>query len=199
MRACIEAGADYVGLNFAPGSRRSIDVDEGRDLASMIDEHGPTLVGVFRNTPIELVLRIAGRVGVDWIQLHGDETPEDCELASAHFPVIKALSFDQFAKHAPAFADASAHLLVDARQPGSGTAWDYARVRQFPGGKEGLFLAGGLGPANVADAVLATRPFAVDTASGVERDGAPEPMRVFSFVDAVRVAAATPVHPHRCV
>ena len=193
MRACVEAGADFIGLNFAPGSRRSVDVDEGRQLASMVEPHGPKLVGVFCNTPIELVLRIADRVGVDWLQLHGDETPEECALAAEHYPVIKALAFDQFARRAATFEGACAHLLVDARKPGSGTTWDYEMVRSFPGGGDRLFLAGGLDVHNVAEAVARAAPFAVDTASGVERDGSPDPMRVIRFIDAVR--AAPLLHP----
>lgn len=187
MNACVTAGVEYVGLNFAPGSRRCVDVAEAQELAAQARGTGVTLVGVFRDAPVRLVLRVAERVGLDLVQLHGRETPEDCARAAEHVGVIKALAAGDFLLKANMYRERVAYLLVDGQSPGSGQAWDYASLPP----SLGLFLAGGLRVDNVARAIEVARPFAVDTASGVERDGEPDPDLVHAFVDAVRAADAS--------
>lgn len=186
MQACMDAGVDYVGLNFAPGSRRSIDVEQARELAAMAADSPTRMVGVFRDAPVRLVLRIAERVGLDLVQLHGRETPNDCTRAAEHLPVIKALPAGDFLLKARMYEGCVEHLLVDGCNPGSGEVWDYATLP--PG--IGVFLAGGLRVDNVPRAIAQVRPFAVDTASGVERDGEPDPALVHAFAHAVRTGYA---------
>lgn len=187
MRACVEAGVEYVGLNFAPGSRRAVDVEEARSLIALAGPERPQMVGVFRDCPVALVAQIASRVGLDIVQLHGREPVAACAQLAAELPVIKALSFDALGADAAAYARVASRLLIDGRRPGSGEAWAYAPFS----GAHRAFLAGGLHPGNVGAAIDVVRPYAVDTASGVEVNGVPEPDRVFAFVRAARAAAMT--------
>ncbi|MEM9493256.1 MAG: hypothetical protein AAGC55_29165, partial [Myxococcota bacterium] len=92
------AGADWLGLNFWPRSKRYIAAEPGRAVAEAAraaapGERGPLMVGLFVNQPAEHVAAVAGAVGLDAVQLHGDESPEQCaELAAGGLTVIKALA-----------------------------------------------------------------------------------------------------------
>lgn len=182
MRACVEHGVDYVGLNFAPGSRRCIDVRLGRELVGVAAGSDVLVVAVFRDAPPSVVLQIATAIGAHAVQLHGSETPQACATVRERFPVIKALSIDDWTRQRQRYEEASDYLLVDAARPGSGESWDYQSCEAT----ESAFLAGGLTPENVGAAISAAAPFAVDTASGVEVDGEPSPERVAEFCEAVR-------------
>ena len=186
MRACVEAGVEYVGLNFAPGSRRAVDVEEARTLVAVAGVTPPQLVGVFQDCPAKLVVQIAERVGLHLAQLHGRESVNDCMEVAKHLPVIKALPFDAVSMNADRYRAAGARILVDGRRAGSGEAWAYAPFV----GAEDAFLAGGLHASNVAEAIACVSPYGVDTASGVEVAGVAEPDLVFAFVRAVRSVRA---------
>jgi phosphoribosylanthranilate isomerase len=182
--AVAEAGADAVGFVFYPHSPRFVEPEQAARLARVLPPF-VLRVGVFVNAPVETVRRVADQVGLDLVQLHGDEPPEVC----ARMPrrVIKALRVDgpeavERAREYPGCA-----VLLDAYGPGQygGTGrrfdWSLARGLGRP-----VVLSGGLTPENVADAIRQARPYAVDVSSGVETDGEKDPRKVAAFVRAVR-------------
>lgn len=183
-RAAAEAGADAVGFVFYPRSPRYVSPERAAQLTHLLPPF-VARVGVFVNAPVAVVERISDQVGLDLVQLHGDEPPEVC----ARMPrrVIKAVRVDgpqalERARHYPACA-----LLLDAHVPdrygGTGRRFDWSLVR---GLDRPVILSGGLTPDNVAQAVRQVRPYAVDVSSGVETDGDKDPRKVAAFVRAVR-------------
>ncbi len=165
--AAVDLGADAIGLNFWPGSKRFIAPADARAIVSRLPPF-VAAVGVFVDPTREEVLRARDLSGVGVVQLHGDEPPELC--ASIPLPVVKAIRVSgSHALAALASYEVRAFLL-DAPGPdygGSGDVFDWklaaGAAREVP-----VILAGGLHPGNVAEAIRAVRPWAVDVASGVE-------------------------------
>ncbi|MDY7100889.1 MAG: phosphoribosylanthranilate isomerase [Actinomycetota bacterium] len=164
--AAIDAGADALGLNFVPSSRRRIDVAAARAIVAVVPDHVMT-VGVFRDQPVDEVLAITGELGLDAAQLHGDEPPEaTAAVAAGVGTVIKAVAAGTPA--ADAVGDHAADIvLLDAPEPGGGITFDWGLVGDLVA-RHDVLLAGGLAPDNVGDAVRRVRPWGVDVASGVE-------------------------------
>jgi phosphoribosylanthranilate isomerase len=192
------AGADAVGFVFFAMSPRKTTVERAAQIARAL----PTTVrrvGVFVNETPEAMTRAAEAVGLDLLQLHGEESAES--LAGLARPVIKAVRVGKgFAQdEALRFAGPAAGLLVDTRLPGetqlpggTGVPFDWSLVRGLAERVPFLMLAGGLTPQNVAEAVRAVRPHAVDVSSGVEAlPGRKDPEKVRAFVRAVREAEET--------
>jgi phosphoribosylanthranilate isomerase len=166
LAAC-DAGADALGFNFFSGSRRCVTPAVARDIVRRLPPF-VTAVGVFVNQPREDVAHIADEVGLQVLQLHGDETPEDC--AGFSLPVIKALRADASLTAARVAAYPVRAVLLDTPAltfGGTGIVFDWTRVGALALPLP-VLLAGGLHPGNVADAVRVARPWAVDVASGVE-------------------------------
>ncbi len=166
--AAAELGADALGFNFWPGSKRHVDPELAQAIVGRLPPF-VTPVGVFVNQEPTEVLHLCALSRVTVVQLHGDEEPRDC--AGHVMPVIKAfrLSGPADLVPIPRYHRAAA-VLLDAPGEGyggSGQTFDWALARQATGGKP-ILLAGGLTPDNVAAAVRAVRPWAVDVASGVE-------------------------------
>lgn len=180
--AAVAAGADWIGLNFFPKSRRYVTPEKARAIVATLPDT-VRAVGVFVNCSRGQVEEIAAMVGVHILQFHGDESEDDCRNWS--WPVIRAIRVDNdwsVLANAGAVAD---YLLVDRFVAGSyggtGQRVDWKRLATWNPPRP-LVLAGGLDPTNVAEAVRIVRPFAVDVASGVEvapgrKD--PEAMRRF--------------------
>lgn len=167
-RMAVEMGADFLGLNFYPRSPRYVDVDRAREIASAVRsvrDTGVRLVGVFVNRPVRELEAIESEVGLDLLQLSGDETPAD--VAPLAGRAIKAF---RGAEGLDGWADAWAWLF-DAPHGslygGTGTAWNFQAVAGIAGERR-VFVAGGLGPDNVRQAIAASRAFAVDVCSRVE-------------------------------
>lgn len=188
-RLAAAAGADYLGVNFWPQSPRAVDVVRAVAIAAAAP--GVPLVGVFVDAPRAEVARTAAAVGLALVQFHGDETPAYCR--DWPWPVVKAIRVpaggSAVALAAP-FVDVP-YLLVDAyvagRPGGTGVRVDPEALAGVRG--ERLFLAGGLTPENVADAVRAVRPFAVDVASGVEeRVGVKHHEKIQRFIQRAKTA-----------
>ena len=202
--ACVEAGADMLGFNFYPKSPRYVEPARARRINDGLPS-SVLSVGVFVNeeTP-ERVEEIAARAGVAAVQLHGDEPAAYCRALGGGL-VIKALRVSpDFAPETAASCGAQA-VLLDAYSRelygGTGHAFDWSRARLVRALVPKLFLAGGLGPGNVAEAVRAVAPYAVDACSLLE--GAPgrkDAARVRDFVAAVRradeAAAQSAVRPN---
>ena len=200
---CAEAGADLLGLNFYPPSPRSIQPDAARQitdrLRATLGDRCPLLVGVFVNETAEHIMRVIEMAGLDGAQLSGDESPDVvAALQGRGYKAIRPRSRDEafaLAEHFLPYAPEDKRLpslLVDAYHKDLyGGTGEQASIEVALAVKEitpRLMLAGGLTPENVAQRVEAIRPWAVDTASGVE-DGTPgfkDPLRVRAFVAAAR-------------
>ncbi len=197
-------GADMVGLVFAP-SRRQVSVETAQQITQAVAalDRKPLLVGVFVNETLARVLAIARQVGLDTIQLSGDESPEYVAECRRHYPVIRAVRFPSGTElqdalrlletYEPAIPRATGRLrfLVDAHQPGEygGTG----RVADWPLAAElsshyDIVLAGGLDPSNVANAVAQVSPWCVDVSSGVESGGVKDPLLIKKFLLAAKPA-----------
>jgi phosphoribosylanthranilate isomerase len=203
-RGAVEAGADFLGFNFYRESSRYIAPAAARRIVQRLPE-GVASVGVFVNEPEPEMLAIARRVGLDYVQLHGDETPEIVSRMGRSFRVIKAITVrDSFRVAQLAnFMRASSILLdgFDARlRGGTGKSFNW-KLAKSAGRKRQIFLAGGLTPENAAEAVCAARPFAIDVCSGVEsRPGKKDAARMRALIAAVRpVSTARPASTKRPV
>jgi phosphoribosylanthranilate isomerase len=188
--AALEAGAEMLGFNFYARSPRCVSPDEARRVVERLPE-GVECVGVFVNeaAPGE-VERVAREACVGAVQLHGDETPEFCR-ALRGLTTIKALRVGpDFTTEAAAAFHTDAVLLdayVAGEWGGTGHTFDWALARRTREAVPRLFLAGGLRPDNVAEAVAAVRPFAVDVCSGVETSPGRKSLQLMRrFVERVR-------------
>lgn len=190
-RAC-EAGADFLGFNFYPRSPRYVDPATARAIVSRLPEH-VAAVGVFVNEKEESMLSTARAVGLDYLQLHGDESPALVSRLRRSFAVVKAVRVRKSFRAAELrrFKDASAILLdgFDRRlRGGTGKTFDWSRAR---GTRRRLriFLAGGITAENVRDAVRAVQPYAIDVCSGVEAaPGKKDPAKIKALMRAVNGA-----------
>ncbi len=190
----VEAGADAVGFVFYPMSPRRVDVSRAAEIAREL----PPLVarvGVFVDATRDEMARTAEEVGLDLLQLHGDEPPEALEGLPRRALKAVRVGMGFTAEDALRYR-AAAGVVVDTRlvgqtamPGGTGTPFDWTLVKGLRDQVGFLMLAGGLTPDNVAEAITEVRPHAVDVSSGVERlPGRKEPERVKAFVEAVRSA-----------
>jgi phosphoribosylanthranilate isomerase len=166
--AAVEMGADYLGLNFYPGSPRYVSVERAREIAGAVGGRVP-LVGVFVNAPAATIAETVERAGLDLVQLSGDEGPETVGPLAAR--TIKAFRTGGMPGGAELAAwSAVWGVLIDAPHRalygGTGDAWDYQAAAGLANRR--LFLAGGIGPDNARRAVEAARPYAIDVCSRVE-------------------------------
>jgi phosphoribosylanthranilate isomerase len=186
--AAAEAGADMIGLMLYEGSPRHISLA----LAAEISRALPPFVlkvGVFVNPEEALVSRAIAECQLSLLQFHGDEPSEFCtQFGLMSMKALRVQNADSLAALEHYATDA---FLLDAYSPsglgGTGEKfnWDLAVAAQRFG--KPIFLAGGLTPENVADAVRQVRPFAVDVSSGVETaPGIKAAARVRAFIAAVR-------------
>jgi len=200
-RAAIEAGADMLGFNFYRQSPRFIEPRAASEIIRAIrsqaraTDRALSTIGVFVDEPIYEVARIAQELNLDGVQLHGEESVADCRQLKELLPeqfLIKAVSstsesLDHFRKH-PTEA-----LMLDAHDPnlrgGTGKLADWTTAKQFVEQFPRVFLAGGLTPENVGDAISEVRPYAVDACSSLETSpGKKSAKRMREFVDAVRTS-----------
>ena len=188
-RRSAEAGADFLGFNFYAKSPRYITPAAAGRIIKRLPKAIKS-VGVFVNETEQNILETARMAGLHQIQLHGDESPEVVARLRRNFPVIKALRVHRKIEASLSdFANADA-LLLDAvngdQFGGTGKTFDW-NVMRGASAKKKLFLAGGLTPENIAEAIRIGRPYAVDVCGGVEaRPGKKDPKRVTAFMRAVR-------------
>lgn len=195
------AGADALGLNFFPPSPRFVRSDIAREIVGVLSGKPVLKVGLFVNHPPEAVLRIYDDLALDLIQLHGDEPPEYLRRLGTR-PVMRALRvgpaglgpvIEYLAQCARLRAMPELVLLdTDAGKSygGSGQTGDWSVLAEYPRQElPPVVLAGGLNPGNVAEAIRAVRPAAVDVASGVESSpGRKSAELVIQFVALARAA-----------
>ena len=175
---------DYVGFVFAKKSRRYVSPKGARRLREGLDS-GIRAVGVFVNEAPEAVAALLNGGIIDIAQLHGgeDEGYIGALRRLTNGPLIRAFRVETPADLDRARASSADHILLDHGPGGTGAAFDWALLKGFD---RPYFLAGGLGPDNVAGAVRALRPFAVDVSSGIETDGVKDIMKMTAFVRAAR-------------
>jgi phosphoribosylanthranilate isomerase len=189
---CVEAGADMLGFNFYPRSPRYVAPPEARRITDQLPA-SVLSVGVFVNEESPgRVEELAARAGVAAVQLHGDEPAAYCRALDGR-PVIKALRVSaDFAPESAVTCGTQAVLLDSYSKDlygGTGDVCDWSAARRVRALVPRLFLAGGLGPGNVAEAVRAVAPYAVDACSLLERaPGLKDAGRVRAFIAAVRRA-----------
>lgn len=179
--AAVKAGADALGFVFAESPRR-VDPETARRICLSLPPF-VARVGVFVNSPPGVVREIVDYCGLDYAQLHGDETPEYC--GNLRRRVIKAFKVRDAASLAKIREYPVAGVLLDALVPGqdggTGRAFDWSLARDLPDVPP-LVLAGGLTPENVGQAVRLVRPYAVDVSSGVETEGKKDPEKIRLFI-----------------
>jgi phosphoribosylanthranilate isomerase len=191
------AGADFVGLNFWPKSKRYLAPERAPIVAAAARAAGAVkLVGVFVDADIAAIQKICALVDLDAVQLHGDESPELAEKISLAIfrPVWKAIAVGARKDIERLDAWKTDAVLLDAPTPGrggAGASFDHSLAREarqrVPAMK--LVLAGGLTADNVADAIELVEPWAVDVASGVEAaPGVKDPAKLAAFISATRGA-----------
>jgi len=197
-QAAVEAGADLIGVVFAP-SPRQVTYEKAGEIAAAVKKYEVSVVGVFVNMPAATVNTVASSCKLDWVQLSGDESWEYCQEIEK--PLIKAIHvFSQWGGE-----ELLAHLEEGKRRPGSkppiylldtlvegrygGTGqtfvWEIAKraVAKYP-----IIIAGGLHPGNVGQVVASLRPWGVDVSSGVESRGVKDVDKIKAFIQAVRSA-----------
>ncbi len=197
-QAAIEAGADLIGVVFAP-SPRQVTYEKAREIAATVKKYNLPVVGVFVNMPAATVNSVASSCGVDWVQLSGDESWEYCQQMEK--PVIKAIHVSHEWGERELLAqmeDGKRRLgprppiylldtLVEDKYGGTGQAfaWEIAKraAAKFP-----VIIAGGLHPGNVGQVVASLRPWGVDVSSGVESEGVKDVDKIKTFIQAVRSA-----------
>lgn len=199
LDAAVQAGADAIGLVLYPGSKRHVSPARAAELRRRV----PAFVDVVAltvNASPDQMRAILDEVGPDLLQFHGDESPEECRRHGRRY--LRAFrvgapgldSADALAAHCAHYDDAAGWLFdsYSAGYGGSGLGFDrtlLSSVQASPDSRA-LVLAGGLTPDNVADAVRAVRPWAVDVSSGVEEGpGLKSIERVKRFIDSVNFSA----------
>jgi len=168
--AATEAGADVLGFVFHEKSPRFLTIEAA---AQIIRELPPQVLkaGVFVNSPKDVVTRAAQECGLNLLQFHGEETPEYC--LQFGLPSIKEFRIRDAASLESLPAYKTHAWLLDAYSPsqrgGTGETFNWALAAEAPKPGRPIFLAGGLTPENVSDAIRQVRPYGVDVSSGVEK------------------------------
>ena len=198
-RAAIAAGADMLGFNFYRLSPRFVEPQEVRTIIEALrgetENQSVTLVGVFVNesSPVS-VMRVVEETGVGAVQLHGDESVEFCQrlkqLLNGKFLIKVLRVIGRFTPVETEAYDADAIMLDSFHgemRGGTGHVFDWSIARSVRELVPRLFLAGGLSPENVAQAIAQVQPYAVDACSSLESSpGRKDAARMKAFVQAVR-------------
>ncbi|SIS64395.1 phosphoribosylanthranilate isomerase [Paracoccus saliphilus] len=199
VTAALDAGAGYLGFNFFPKSPRAVSAAQAAELAGMVPA-GIARVGLLVNPEDALLETVLAEVPLDLIQLHGGETPQRVTEIKSRFglPVMKAVGIAG-SEDLPQLIDygtVADMLLVDAKPPkdavlpgGNGLAFDWRLLVGRRWLKPWL-LAGGLTPANVAEAIRLTKAPGVDVSSGVETGpGQKDTGLIRDFITAAKAAS----------
>jgi phosphoribosylanthranilate isomerase len=195
LNAAIDAGARYVGFVFYPPSPRHVEIDTAKELALQIPT-GVRAVGLFVDPTDEQLTNTLGKVQLDMIQLHGDETPARlAEIkASTAMPIMKAIRISNKSDLAQIaeFEAVADWLLFDAKvdgeQGGTGHSFDWNILKSLTFSKPWM-LSGGLTPENISQALSILSPNALDVSSGVESArGIKDEAKIKAFIEATKAA-----------
>lgn len=198
--AASQAGADFLGLVFAP-SRRQVSVPKALLITEAVHKlkPRPAIVGVFVNAQAQEVNRIASYCRLDWVQLSGNESWHYCQ--EIEHPVIKVVHISEGRKLEPILAEIEASsslslkhkpiILLDTKNGdnygGSGQTFDWGLAKEVSAMLP-VIIAGGLTPYNVSQLIKQVKPWGVDISSGVETDGQKDILKIKAFIEAVRQA-----------
>lgn len=187
--AAVEAGADALGFNFYTRSPRYISPANAREIIDRLPS-SILKVGVFVNEKLPSLQTIASEANLTAVQLHGDESPEYCSDLAATY-VIKAFGARDNLDLSNYKVDA---IMLDTKDEllrgGTGRVFDWSIAQRAGNSIPKLFLAGGLSPENVAEAIATVKPYAVDACSSLEETpGKKNHARMRAFVNAVRRVA----------
>ena len=195
--AAAEAGADFIGLVFAPSKRQVIPA-RAREIADAVKKSSAAtkVVGVFVDAPVFQINEIADFCALDVVQLSGNESWEDCRKIAN--PVIKAIRVGrQTLEDICAELSAASRLLarrrfitlldseVEGKYGGTGESFDWNLAREVAK-KFQVIIAGGLDPQNIAMLIERVSPWGVDVSSGVESNGLKDASKIRAFIEAVR-------------
>ena len=184
--AATDAGADALGFNFYGPSPRYISPEKTREITNKLP---PTIlkVGVFVNEDVKSVARIVEEARLNAVQLHGDESPEYCRELPGTYIIKVFRAGDDFDPETYKVDAIMLDTKDDFLRGGTGRVFDWSIAQQTNNSVPKLFLAGGLSPENVADAIATVRPYAVDACSSLEEfPGRKDHPRVRAFVEAAR-------------
>lgn len=186
-KTAIFSGAKFLGFNFVSGSRRKISPEVAKQIIDTIRNQVKT-VGVFQNETAEFINKTAGDLGLDLVQLHGDESVDF--IREINYPVIKALNletdFDLTQTLKTINSYEVEYILLDREKQGKGKMLNPKHLSIICKEKSNVFVAGGLTPENVLDVVRTTKPFGIDVASGIETRSIEDLEKIKLFCERVR-------------
>ncbi|WP_436863232.1 phosphoribosylanthranilate isomerase [Acinetobacter haemolyticus] len=199
VQAVVQAGADAIGFVFFPPSPRHVSIEQAKVLANAVPAY-VQLVGLFVNASVEEIQTVLDSVPLDVLQLHGDETPEQCQQIALQckrrwYKAIQVKpDLDILTEIQRYQAVGASAVLLDAWHPelkgGTGHCFDW---NKFPQIEIPLILAGGLTPENVSEAIDTTAAFAVDVSGGVESaKGIKDQQLIEKFMQGVQRGSAKP-------
>ena len=182
VRAVLELCPDFAGFILSGGFRRSISRETFAELSAMLIGSGIKRVGVFVNEPLDSIIGFADYIDV--IQLHGSEDEDYIRSLRklTDKPIIKAITVRSEADIEASRASSADYVLLDSGT-GTGSTFDHSLIKDI--GRP-FFLAGGLAPENVGEAIARFEPFAVDASSSLETNGVKDKTKMSAFLIAVR-------------
>jgi phosphoribosylanthranilate isomerase len=194
--AIAEAGADLIGVVFAP-SPRQVTPEKAREIAAAAKEHHLPVVGVFVNKPPAEVNTMVSTCGLDWVQFSGHEDA-DC-YRQMRLPFIKAIHIAPDWDEERLLAHLESHQMqlrhsspvylldtqVEQKYGGTGQSFNWEMARQAAA-RYPVIIAGGLDPENVGKVVAELNPWGVDVSSGVESDGVKDMAKIRAFIKAAK-------------
>lgn len=184
IEAANELSSEYIGFVFFEKSRRYVSHERASELKKHLN-HDIKAVGVFVNEDVRQIASLLERGTIDIAQLHGSEGEDYIhslrELTDK--PIIKAFRIDSGADISAARECSADFVLLDSGNGGTGTSFDWQLIMNI---ERPYFLAGGLNPDNVGDAVKKLNPYAIDVSSGIETNGIKDRVKMTRFVSAAR-------------